>query len=173
MNTESWNALIKRGGITAIVTALFCVVMTPSWETISSVIFPASLISTGLVTVLVVIIALGLVVVFYRPNPELVPLRSAAYYLMQPGLEEVLFRFNIIMVLKESRVEAFWLILVIALLQAYLFAVMHNVKAFPKVLISSFVYFIAAYYYGMIPAVVAHTVGNLVVRAKMLRDSGD
>ena len=164
--------LLVLGAITASVTSAACVLIKPNWEMIMHVFFPSQVATTALATAVTTIIALGLVMVFYSANPERTVFQPATYYLLQSTLEEILFRFNIVMMLKSSGATALWIVVVVALLQAYFFAVLHNTKAFPKALVSSFCYFIAAFYYGMVPAIIAHSVGNLLIRAKMLRDAG-
>lgn len=165
--------LFALGVVTALVTSAAFVLMKPNWELISDVLFPSSVAPTALATAVATIFVFGLVTVFYRANPERTVLQPAAYFLAQSTLEEILFRFNIVMMLKSSGATALWIVVVVALLQAYFFAVLHNTKAFPKALVSSFVYFIACYYYGMIPAIIAHSAGNLLIRAKMLKDAGE
>ncbi len=155
---------------TAIVTSILQWLLQPSWELISSVIFPSSFANTAIATLVVTVLAVVSMIFFHRPNPEVVSVRPGLYYLLQPGLEEVLLRYNILLLMKDSGIDALWAIIVIALLQSYIFAVRHNVRAFPSILFSGFVFLVAGYYYGMVPAIIAHTISNSLLRLKILNE---
>lgn len=167
---KSSAPLLPIAALTAIVTGIMHWLLQPSWEVISLVIFPASFADTALATFVVTVIAVGSMVFFHRPNPEVTSVRPALYYSLQPGLEEILTRYNILLLMKDSGINALWLIICIAIVQSYLFAVRHNVRAFPSIFVSGFVYLVAGYYYGMIPAIVAHTVSNSMLRLKILNE---
>jgi hypothetical protein len=113
--------------LTVIVTSILQWLLQPSWELISSVIFPNSFVNTAMATLVVAALAVVSMIFFHRPNPEVTSVRPALYYLLQPGLEEMLLRYNILLLIKDSGIDALWLVIVIALLQSYFFAVLHNV----------------------------------------------
>lgn len=165
--------LVKLGIITFLVTLGIMLVFKPSWTVVLTTLLPAPLGNLPKGIVVTTGLASSLVFIFSAwSNPGRVRLGSVSYYVGQSSLEELLFRFNIVLLLRHYGVESIWIVLIVMALQAYLFAVLHSVRAFPKALVAACIYFLATWWYGPIPAMVAHITSNLLLRTIIANRQG-
>lgn len=154
--------LLGGGVLMLLVTIATVVSLKPSFEDILSIILPQNLETSLIATVSTTIVSALIVVTFYSGGTD--PHHTTKYYLIQPGMEEIIFRFNSLILIHVTKPDLSHLIL-LSVIQATVFGLIHG-SGIIKHAILGLVWIIGAYYGGIITAITAHTIGNLTYRVR-------
>lgn len=99
---------------------------------------------------------------FYRGQMD--SSRTTNFYLVSSPEEEVIFRFNTVLVANALQLQL-QEVVIIAVIQAAVFAILHP-KNFIKFFILALLWFATTYWAGIVPAMLGHIVANLTHRYK-------
>lgn len=107
---------------------------------------------------------------FYRDGVMDIPAKTITL-VAQSLLEEVFFRFNLVMITKALGL-GFIEILLISVVQAFFFMLAHRGNKGFKQFLFGFLWFWLAYYFGILPPMFGHVGSNLGLRAKIRKEQG-
>lgn len=105
---------------------------------------------------------------FYRGQVD--SARTTNFYLVSSPEEEVIFRFNTVLLANSLGLETQQVVLV-AVFQAIVFAILHP-KNFMKFFILALLWFATTYWAGIVPAMLGHIAANLTHRYKARKTHG-
>lgn len=118
---------------------------------------------------LVSVVASGVIMsLFYRGQMD--SSRTTNFYLVSSPEEEVIFRFNTVLVANALQLQL-QEVVIIAVIQAAVFAILHP-KNFIKFFILALLWFATTYWAGIVPAMLGHIVANLTHRYKARKAHG-
>ena len=161
--TDSDKRNLFGGAILMIASVIGTLVaIQPNLQVIAKVLIPQNFEVTLISMVVASVLSAIIMVVFYSGGTD--DHHTTNYYYVQPSMEEIIFRFNSMIVLHTQQLTMANIV-ILCLIQAFIFAVLHG-AGIVKHFILAIIWFIAAYYGGILPAMVGHTVANLTYRTR-------